>query len=108
MPSDTRQTLIQQFIDRAQIAWYQYSVTIPVYRMNPYENLVTNSLVFAFLSLLVWAVLLYFPLLLFRKVSQLVWLLTQNSGNDTESVLAIVGSSVSSYAPATTTVTLAT
>ena len=107
MPSNTQQTLTEQFLERVQIAWYRYSVTIPVYRMNPYENLVTNSLVFAFLSLLVWAVLLYFPLLLFRKVSQLVWLLTQSNGNDTETVLGVVGP-VTSYAPTTTVVALVT
>lgn len=62
--------------------------------MTPGEKLVANSFVFVVLSLLFWALVLYFPALLYQKLSRLVWLLTGHSGEEMGAVLGILDSHV--------------
>jgi hypothetical protein len=71
--------LVQRCIDHIRLQYYRYEVTFGVYVMTPGEKFVANTFVFVFLSLLIWASLLYFPHLLFRKIGRLVWLLTGHS-----------------------------
>lgn len=72
-------TIIQRCIDRVRLGYYRYQVTFGVYVMTPGERFVANAFVLVSLSLLIWALLLYFPQLLFRKIGRLVWLLTGHS-----------------------------
>ncbi|EED12826.1 conserved hypothetical protein [Talaromyces stipitatus ATCC 10500] len=79
--------LVQRCIDHIRLQYYRYEVTFGVYVMTPGEKFVANTFVLVFLSLLIWASLLYFPQLLFRKIGRLVWLLTGHS----EDVAALFG-----------------
>lgn len=85
--------LVQRCIDRIRLLYYQYEVTFGVYVMTPGEKFVANTFVLVFLSLLIWASLLYFPQLLFRKIGRMVWLLTGHS----EDVAALSGIFEQSY-----------
>jgi hypothetical protein len=79
--------LVQRCIDHIRLLYYRYEVTFGVYVMTPGEKFVANTFVLVFLSLLIWASLLYFPQLLFRKIGRMVWLLTGHS----EDVAALFG-----------------
>ncbi|KAE8555330.1 hypothetical protein EYB25_000025 [Talaromyces marneffei] len=74
--------LVQRCIDHICLQYYRYEVTFGVYVMTPGEKCVANAFVLVFLSLLIWASLLYFPQLLFRKIGRMVWLLTGHSEYD--------------------------
>lgn len=62
------------------LEYYRYEVTFGLYVMTPIERLVTNVFVIIVLSLLCWALLLYFPCLLYRNLIRVVWLLTGHGG----------------------------
>lgn len=85
--------LVQRCIDQTRLLYYRYEVTFGVYVMTPGEKFVANTFVLVFLSLLIWASLLYFPQLLFQKIRRMVWLLTGHS----EDVTALVGIFEQSY-----------
>lgn len=89
-----RRNAIQRFIDRVRLEYYRYEVTFGLYVMTPGEKLVANTFVFVVLSLLFWALLLYFPTLLYQKLSRLVWLLTGHSGEEMGAVLGILDTHV--------------
>lgn len=63
-------------VDRLRLGYYRYEVTFGLYVMTPSEKCVANSFVVVVLSLLLWALLLYFPSLLFNKLIRVEWLLT--------------------------------
>lgn len=90
--------LIRRCIDRALLEYYRYEVTFGVYVMTPGEKFVANAFVLVVLSLFVWAGLLYFPQLLFRKLGRLVWLLTGHN----EHVAALSGMFEHNYMGAAT------
>lgn len=85
-----RKNPVQRFTDRVRLEYYRYEVTFGLYVMTPGEKLVANSFVFVVLSLLFWALLLYFPALLYQKLSRLVWLLTGHSGEEMGAALGIL------------------
>jgi hypothetical protein len=74
-----RRGLLRRCIDRFRLEYYRYEVTFGVYVMTPGEKFVANAFVIVFLSLLIWASLLYVPQLLYQKLSRLIWLLTGQS-----------------------------
>ncbi|CAL5873280.1 uncharacterized protein PFLUO_LOCUS7551 [Penicillium psychrofluorescens] len=80
---------IRRAIDRVRLEYYRYEVTFGLYVMTPGEKLVTNTFVIVILTLLLWALLLYFPPLLYQKLGRLVWLLTGHSGEEVSAVLDI-------------------
>ncbi|KAJ5585044.1 uncharacterized protein N7459_004844 [Penicillium hispanicum] len=80
----------QRFFDRVRLEYYRYEVTFGLYVMTPSEKCVANTFVFVVLTLLLWASLLYFPSLLYQKLSRLVWLLTGHSGEEVGAVLGIL------------------
>jgi hypothetical protein len=51
---------------------------------------VANTFVVVVLSLLFWALVLYFPSLLYHKLSRLVWLLTGHSSQEVGTALGIL------------------
>jgi hypothetical protein len=73
---------IQRVVDHARLEYYRYEVTFGLYVMSPSEKLVANTFVIVVLSLLLWALLLYFQSLLYQKLSRLVWLLTGHKGTE--------------------------
>lgn len=79
---------IQRCTDHVRLQYYRYEVTFGIYVMTPGEKFVANTFVFVFLSLLIWASLLYFPQLLFRTIGRMVWLLTGHN-EDGAAVLGI-------------------
>ncbi|KAL1982052.1 hypothetical protein VTN96DRAFT_1822 [Rasamsonia emersonii] len=78
-PTSQRRSLLKRVIDRIRLEYYRYEVTFGVYVMTPGEKFVANTFVIVFLSLLIWASLLYFPQLLYQKLRRLIWLLTGHS-----------------------------
>lgn len=82
--------LFQRFFDRVRLEYYRYEVTFGLYVMTPSEKLVANTFVVVVLSLLLWALLLYFPSLLYHKLSRLVWLLTGHSSQEVGTALGIL------------------
>lgn len=77
----SRPNALQRLVDRVQLEYYRYEVTFGLYVMTPGEKCVANTFVLVVVTLLLWALLLYFPSLLWNKFSRLVWLLTgQNRG----------------------------
>ncbi|OJJ51232.1 hypothetical protein ASPZODRAFT_12070 [Penicilliopsis zonata CBS 506.65] len=82
-----RRNLVQRTLDQVRLKYYQYEVTFGLYVMTPGEKFAANTFVFVVLSLLCWALLLYFPSLLYQKLSRLVWLLTGHSGEEMGAVL---------------------
>jgi len=105
VPVSQRKGLVQRIVDRIRLEYYRYEVTYGVYVMTPGEKFVANTFVVVFLSLLIWALLLYFPSLLYQKLSRLVWLLTGHSSEEMGSVLGVIEKSfntATSAAPAST------
>lgn len=78
---------VQRIVDRVRLEYYRYEVTFGLYVMTPSEKCVANTFVLVFLSLLLWALLLYFPPLLFHKLTRAIWLVTGRS----EEVSAVMG-----------------
>ena len=68
--------VLQRLGDRVRLEYYRCEVTFGPYVMTHGEKLVANFFVAVGLSLLLWALILYFPALLYRKLARLVWLLT--------------------------------
>lgn len=56
MPSTTR-----SIIRWLQLKRYQYEVTFPLYMLTPVERFILNSLLFLFLSMIIYAATLYLP-----------------------------------------------
>ncbi|EAS28280.1 uncharacterized protein CIMG_09484 [Coccidioides immitis RS] len=75
-----RPNLLKRGVDRLRLEYYRYEVTLGVYVMTPGEKLIFNSFILVVLSLMVWALFLYFPSLLYQKLSRLDWLLTGRDG----------------------------
>ncbi|CAI7634951.1 unnamed protein product [Penicillium manginii] len=69
----------QRVVDRIRLVYYRYEVTFGLYVMTPSEKCIANAFVLVVLSLLLWALLLYFPTLLFHKLSRAIWLVTGHS-----------------------------
>ncbi|KAJ5980824.1 hypothetical protein N7481_008122 [Penicillium waksmanii] len=69
----------QRVVDRVRLEYYRYEVTFGLYVMTPTEKCVANTFVLVVFSLLLWALLLYFPILLFHKLTRAVWLVTGHS-----------------------------
>jgi hypothetical protein len=90
----------KRFFDRVRLEYYRYEVTFGLYVMTPSEKLVTNSFVVVALSLLLWALLLYFPSLLYHKLTRLVWLLTGHSSQEVGTALGILEKTGNSISPA--------
>lgn len=103
MSTKTQKSYLQQLLEYLYVAWYRYSVTIPVYHMHPLENLVTNSCVLLLLYLTVWVI----PRMIFYIIYYLVMFFMQSNANDTDAVLA-VGGSAASYTSGTTLLPLPT
>ncbi|KAL3478682.1 hypothetical protein BJX99DRAFT_256330 [Aspergillus californicus] len=77
----SRRNVFRRATDRVRLEYYRYEVTFGLYVMTPAEKLIANSFVMVVLGLLFWASLVYFPALLYQKLSRLIWLLTgHNSG----------------------------
>ncbi|KAJ5811557.1 hypothetical protein N7474_007858 [Penicillium riverlandense] len=93
---------IRRAIDRVRLEYYRYEVTFGLYVMTPSEKLVTNTFVIVVLTLLLWALLLYFPSLLYQKLSRLVWLLTGTSGEEVGAAWEILGKYGNPISPAST------
>lgn len=89
-PRNQSRNPFQRFVDRVRLEYYRYEVTFGLYVMTPSEKLVANTFVIVVLSLLFWALLLYFPQLLYQKLTRLVWLLTGHSGEEVGAVLGIL------------------
>lgn len=87
---NTRRNVVLRCLDRVRLEYYRYEVTFGLYVMTPGEKLVANSFVFVVLSLLFWALLLYFPTLLYQKLTRLVWLLTGHSSEEMGAALGIL------------------
>jgi hypothetical protein len=81
---------LQRFFDRVRLEYYRYEVTFGLYVMTPGEKLVANTFVVVVVSLLLWALLLYFPSLLYHKLGRLVWLLTGHSSQEVGTALGIL------------------
>lgn len=88
--SHHRRNVLLRMADRVRLEYYRYEVTFGLYVMTPLEKLAANTFVMVVLSLLCWALLLYFPSLLYQKLSRLVWLLTGQSGAEMGAVLGIL------------------
>lgn len=95
-----RRNILQRAVDRVNLEYYRYQVTFGLYVMTPAEKLVANSFVIVVLSLLFWALLLYFPSLLYQKLTRLVWLLTGHSSTEMGAALGILETHVSTMSPA--------
>jgi hypothetical protein len=91
-----RRNILHRATDRVRLEYYRYEVTFGLYVMTPGEKLVANSFVFVVLSLLFWALLVYFPALLYQKLSRLVWLLTGQSGEEVGAAFGILDTQVAS------------
>lgn len=100
MMKHPRRNVLQRFADRIHLEYYRYEVTFGLYVMTPGEKLVANTFVIVVLSLLFWALLLYFPSLLYQKLSRLVWLLTGHSGEEMGAALGILDTHVSTVSSA--------
>ncbi|KLJ11860.1 hypothetical protein EMPG_13007 [Blastomyces silverae] len=68
--------LLKRLTSRLQLAYYRYEVTYGIYVMTPGEKFVANTFLLVFISLLVYGLFLYFPPLLYQKLSRLAWILT--------------------------------
>ena len=89
MPQKAEKSCLQKFSENLYIAWYSYSVTIPVYHMHPLENLVTNSCVLFFLSFAIWLLLIFLPRLILRILSYLVTVLMGGGGDEVDSLFSM-------------------
>jgi hypothetical protein len=90
----------KRFFDRVRLEYYRYEVTFGLYVMTPSEKLVANTFVVVVLSLLLWALLLYFPSLLYHKLGRLVWLLTGHSSQEVGTALGILENNGNAISPA--------
>lgn len=92
-------------VDRVRLEYYRYEVTFGLYVMTPSEKCVANTFVLIVLSLLLWALLLYFPTLLFHKLSRAVWLVTGHSdeASATLRMVDMLGNLISTTSVAETT-----
>ena len=81
-PPQSNRNIVHRPIDRVRLEYYRYEVTYGVYTLTPWEKAVANAFVAVVLSLLIWTTLFYFPPLLYRKLSRLIWLLTGHSGEE--------------------------
>ncbi|KAE8355225.1 hypothetical protein BDV28DRAFT_129349 [Aspergillus coremiiformis] len=90
MMKNPPRNVVRRFADRVCLEYYRYEVTFGLYVMTPGEKLVANSFVIVVLSLLFWALLLYFPTLLYNKLTRLVWLLTGHSSEEMGAALGIL------------------
>ncbi|KAL2837863.1 hypothetical protein BJY01DRAFT_40032 [Aspergillus pseudoustus] len=100
-----RRNILQQATDRVRLEYYRYEVTFGLYVMTPGEKLVANTFVMVVLALLFWALLVYFPALLYQKLSRLVWLLTGQSSEEVGAAFGILdrhGNSIPRFAADTT------
>lgn len=79
--------ILQRSIDRIRLEYYRYEVTYGIYTLTPGEKAVANAFVGVVLLLLIWTTLFYFPPLLYRKLSRLIWLLTGHSGEEMRSAV---------------------
>ncbi|PGH10514.1 hypothetical protein AJ79_05442 [Helicocarpus griseus UAMH5409] len=75
-PPTGQPSLFKRISNRLRLAYYRYEVTYGLYVMTPEEKMVANSFLVVFIALLIWALFLYFPPLLFQKLRRLVWILT--------------------------------
>ncbi|KAL3467789.1 hypothetical protein BJX64DRAFT_283257 [Aspergillus heterothallicus] len=101
----TRRNIFQRATDRVRLEYYRYEVTFGLYVMTSGEKLVANTFVMVVLALLFWALLVYFPALLYQKLSRLVWLLTGQSSEEVGAAFGILdthSSSISRFAADTT------
>lgn len=98
--SQPRRGLLRRITDRIRLEYYRYEVTFGLYVMTPGEKLAANTFVMVVMSLLLWALLLYFPSLLYNKLSRLVWLLTGHSGEEMGAVLGILDTRAGATSPA--------
>ncbi|KAL4807599.1 hypothetical protein BDV18DRAFT_158816 [Aspergillus unguis] len=96
-----RRNVFQRATDRVRLEYYRYEVTFGLYVMTPAEKLVANTFVLVFLSLLLWALGVYFPALLYQKLSRLVWLLTGQSGEEMGAALGILDNQSTTIPPFT-------
>lgn len=105
MPKTRTQSpnVFRRLSDRVWMEYYRYQVTFGLYVMTPSEKLAANTFVMVVLSLLFWALLLYFPSLLYDKLSRLVWLLTGHSGEEVGAVLGILDSQSAALTPPSST-----
>ncbi|KAL1961103.1 hypothetical protein VTO42DRAFT_3048 [Malbranchea cinnamomea] len=87
-------SLRKRIVDRLRLEYYRYEVTYGLYVMTPGEKFVANTFVLVFLSLLIWALFLYFPSLLYQKIRRLSWILT---GKDAMETLANVSLGLSTF-----------
>lgn len=71
-----KHNLLKQSIDRLKLEYYRYEVTLGVYTMTFCEKCVMNGFVMIVLGLMIWGIFLYFPSLIYNKLSRLDWLLT--------------------------------
>ncbi|PGH03653.1 hypothetical protein GX51_03917 [Blastomyces parvus] len=69
-------SIFKRATNRLRLAYYRYEVTYGIYVMSPGEKLVANAFLLVFISLLVYGLFLYFPPLLYQKLSRLAWILT--------------------------------
>ncbi|KAJ5295631.1 hypothetical protein PENANT_c001G00476 [Penicillium antarcticum] len=91
--------VFQQGIDRVRLEYYRYEVTFGLYVMTPGEKLVANTSVLIVLSLLACA-LVYFPSLLYTKLSSVLWLLTGRNGEQVDASLGILADHWNPFPPA--------
>lgn len=93
------QGILRRMTDRVWIEYYRYQVTFGLYVMTSTEKLAANTFVVVVLSLMLWALLLYFPSLLYHKLSRLVWLLTGHSGGEVSAALGILETQANGVSP---------
>ncbi|KAJ5098107.1 hypothetical protein N7532_005108 [Penicillium argentinense] len=94
-----RQNPFQRVIDRVRLEYYRYEVTFGLYVMTPSEKCVANTFVFVVISLLLWALLLYFPPLLYNKLARVIWLLTGHSGEGVTAALGVLDMNGNAFSP---------
>ncbi|KAJ5648167.1 hypothetical protein N7490_004539 [Penicillium lividum] len=70
---------VQGLIGCSRLGYYRYEVTYGLYVMTPGEKCVVNIIVVVVLMLLLWALALYFPAILYHKFTRLTWLVTGHS-----------------------------
>ncbi|KAJ5525146.1 hypothetical protein N7494_011796 [Penicillium frequentans] len=74
-----RRNPFQRLVDCVQLGYYRYEVTFGLYVMTWTEKCVANIIVLTVLGLLLWALVFYFPSILYHKLTRLAWLLTGHS-----------------------------
>lgn len=84
-----RHGLLQRAVNRVCLEYYRYEVTFGLYVMTPSEKCVANTFVVIVMTLLLWALLLYFPSLLYQKLSRIMWLLTGHHGEEVGAALGM-------------------